>query len=286
MRVPIRRAWRAILRPGPFYLGEMTVKLGTVRNLATNASKPGMLIEMIRKVAIRLNERGEDRLGDEATAFAQAEAVDPDRWARTIDAPLWDEALAFAEAQAAYAGARLSALPVSLGGGGFDALLYFLTRLTRAQTIVETGVAAGFSSRAFLSAIDRNGRGRLFSSDFPYFRIENPEAYIGILVEPALRDRWTLHIEGDRANLPRIAAQAGPVDIFHYDSDKSRTGRNFALDTLRANITDRTIVIFDDIQNNLHFRDHVRNGARDWLVFASGGKYVGLIKPKAAGILP
>ncbi len=267
-------------------MGEQIVKLGTVRNLATNASKPGMLIEMIRKVATRFNERTDDGLAEEASSFARAHAIDPDPWARAIDAPLWEEALAFAEAQAAYGAARLAALPVSLGGGGFDALLYFLTRLVRAHAIVETGVAAGFSSRAFLSALDRNGEGRLFSSDFPYFRIENPEAYIGILVEPALRERWALHIEGDRANLPRIAAQAGKIDIFHYDSDKSRAGRNFALDTLRANITDRTIVIFDDIQNNFHFRDLVKQDACEWMIFASGGKYVGLIKPKAAGTLP
>ena len=45
---------------------------------------------------------------------------------------------------------------------------------------------------------------------------------------------------------------------------------------LRWQKTDRTVVIFDDIHINLHFRDHVRQTGRAWSIFASDGKYVGL----------
>jgi hypothetical protein len=34
---------------------------------------------------------------------------------------------------------------------------------------------AGFSSSAILTALKENGEGILYSSDFPYFRIKNPE---------------------------------------------------------------------------------------------------------------
>ena len=72
------------------------------------------------------------------------------------------------------------------------------------KTILETGVAAGFSSQSFLSALAKNGSGKLYSSDYPYFRIPNPEKYIGIVVDKELQNNWELYIEGDKANLDKI----------------------------------------------------------------------------------
>jgi predicted O-methyltransferase YrrM len=145
--------------------------------------------------------------------------------------------------------------------------------------VVETGVAAGFSSKAILSAMAENASGELYSSDFPYCRLEEPEKYIGILVDSDLKDRWNLHIKGDRANLPTIASrlQPGSVDILHYDSDKSYSGREFALETLQPYLSTGAICIFDDIQNNWHFRDIVAQRPRDWRVFEFGSKYLGVI---------
>ena len=57
---------------------------------------------------------------------------------------------------------------MSLGGGGNFILLYFLTRKFN-KVVVETGVAAGWSSLAILGAFEKNGEGKLYSSDFPYF---------------------------------------------------------------------------------------------------------------------
>ena len=71
----------------------------------------------------------------------------------------------------------------NLGGGADYPLLYFLTRYLNPENVLETGVAAGFSSYAILSALQKNRKGTLYSSDFPYLRIKNPERYIGIVVE-------------------------------------------------------------------------------------------------------
>ena len=69
-----------------------------------------------------------------------------------------------------------------LGGGGAYNIIYFLTRLIKPKIIFETGVGAGYSTYAFLTAIKENNLGTLYSSDFPYFRLNKPERYIGFLV--------------------------------------------------------------------------------------------------------
>ena len=143
--------------------------------------------------------------------------------------------------------------------------------------MVETGVAAGFSSQCILSALGANGTGHLYSSDFPYFRLERPEQYVGYLVDADLKDRWTLHIDGDRKNLPRILSQVSEIDLLHYDSDKSRSGRTMAMDLLGPKLANESVLIMDDIHDNLFFRDFATRQNRPWRVFKSTNKYVGLI---------
>jgi predicted O-methyltransferase YrrM len=82
-----------------------------------------------------------------------------------------------------YAKDKLSKLNVTLGGGGNYILLNFLIRKFKLKNVVETGVAAGWSSLAILRAFKKNGMGNLYSSDFPYYRLKNPEQYIGILAK-------------------------------------------------------------------------------------------------------
>jgi hypothetical protein len=69
---------------------------------------------------------------------------------------------------------------------------------------LETGVAAGYSSCAFLEAMNKNKIGKLFSSDFPYFRIPNPDQYIGILVDKKYKKNWKLFLDGDERNIIKI----------------------------------------------------------------------------------
>jgi predicted O-methyltransferase YrrM len=172
----------------------------------------------------------------------------------------------------------LSRIPHDLGGGGGVPLLYALTRLLRPNVIVETGVAAGFSSATFLAALAKNGSGKLYSSDFPYFRIENPEQYVGIVVPAALKQNWSLHIKGDSANLPAILKECGPIDLFHYDSDKSYQGRAMAFSLILPRMMENGLVIMDDIQDNSFFHDWVMDHSdTPWTVLKYEGKYIGLL---------
>ena len=68
------------------------------------------------------------------------------------------------------------------------------------------------------------------------------------------------------------------VDIFHYDSDKSYSGREFALQLVNKHMSSESITIMDDIQDNSFFYDLVnQDSSINWRIFYFEGKYVGLI---------
>lgn len=236
---------------------------------------------LIKKIAYKLIDFRQHTEDAELLAWLEQNASDFEDFAKGLDPVLWSEAKTYAERARAEASKRLSKLPVKLGGGGYTELLYFLTRLIKPKTVVETGVAAGHSSRAILTALAHNRSlsdmgGRLYSSDFPYFRIQNPEQYIGVLVDESLTDNWSLYIDGDSTNLPKIAASCGPIDLFHYDSEKRYSGRGQALRLLQPVLTSASIVIMDDINDNSFFKDYVARTGGAFRVFRFAGKFVGL----------
>lgn len=198
-----------------------------------------------------------------AERWARRRAVPTESLARSIDEALWEETTAFASALEAEHRDRFETLrsSIRLGGGADFRLLYFLTRLTRPSVVVETGVAAGWSSAAVLAALARNGHGHLWSSELVYDRPwlhDDYRSLVGMVVDPSLHERWTLLLDGDRENLPAILAQVGSIDLFHFDSDKSVAGRRFALGAIAPRLTPDAVTVVDDITDNLHFRDLTR----------------------------
>ena len=154
------------------------------------------------------------------------------------------------------------------------------------ETVVETGVAAGWSTRAVLDALHENDFGRLYSNDLPYSdrpdkqdipHIERGE--IGILVDEDVRDRWELSLGPDRDNLPNIVQSVDSIDLFHYDSDKSYDGREFGMNQVKPKLHENSVVVMDDIEDNLFFRDFVIDRDVEYRVIKSGrSKSVGIIK--------
>lgn len=216
----------------------------------------------------------------EATNWAKLHVKhSTEEFCKSIDKLLYEEVKLDTDLIEKEARQKLSKLDISLGGGGNFILLYFLIRKFKLFNIVETGVAAGWSSLAILRALKKNGNGQLYSSDFPYFRIENPEKYIGYLAKNENnKDNWFLDIRGDEKALPEIIKQIGNknIDLFHYDSDKSYSGRFNALKLISSKFSSKTIIIFDDIQNNLHFKDFIEKNKLNFHVIEFGGKFVGI----------
>jgi predicted O-methyltransferase YrrM len=245
--------------------------------LVRNTLRPGFAPEMFRKLRSRLSCVSHAGESHAATAWAIANASSVEDFARHLDPKLWQEAEAFSGTLDAHANETLARIPYDLGGGGDYRLLYFLVRYLRPGTVVETGVAAGFSSTAILEALEKNHFGRLLSSDFPYFRIPDPAKYVGVVVPHHLHSRWTLFTKGDRVNVPRIVEAVKEIDLFHYDSDKTDEGRSFALDAVRRKLSENAVLIFDDIQDNRHFQRLVESSDCKYRVFFCRGKWLGLI---------
>jgi len=168
----------------------------------------------------------------------------------------------------------------TFGGAGNYILLYFLIRKFKLVNIVETGVAAGWSSLFILRALKKNGKGYLYSSDFPYFRQQNPEKNIGLLAKnESNKDDWFLDIRGDDVALPKIVQRLknNTIDLLHYDSDKSYSGRDKALKVLNPKINSKTIIIFDDIQDNLHFKNYIEKNDNKFISIRFNAKFLGII---------
>jgi predicted O-methyltransferase YrrM len=214
-----------------------------------------------------------------AAGWTHDHAVDAAAFAAELSPELWAEAKAFGRDFGKVADAKLACLTVPLGGGGHYPLLYFITRYRRPDYVVETGVAAGFSSVAILTALRRNGAGRLWSSDFPYFRLDKPEKFVAYLVDDDLREGWRLLLDGDRANLPIIVSELPRIDLLHYDSDKSFRGRRFAMNLLLPLLADNGLVMMDDIQDNDFFQQLVAERRWNHLVVSFAGKFAGLTGP-------
>lgn len=258
--------------------GKGIIQRFNFKNVFTQALKPTRLNVMLRKIWRRVADQRGLLSDSQNMEWIYAQSRDFTSIARMINPELWREAEEFQQNLEDRAHRILSTIEYNLGGGGIYPLLYFITRLMVPEFIVETGVAAGYSSYAFLSAISRNRKGILYSSDFPYFRLPNPEQYIGILVDNNLKSNWRLFIEGDESNLFKILKEVRHIDIFHYDSDKSYSGRAFALSLIRDKMSERGIILMDDIQDNSYFYDYIQqNQPASWYVFEFQGSYVGMI---------
>jgi len=246
-----------------------------MKNILINFFKKNYFLVIVKKIF----KRFEKNTSEEAKKWAEENNKHSiDEFFCSIDTPLYEQVKIEIKGIQEFAQNKLSKLNMPLGGGGNYILLYFLIRKFKSLNIVETGVAAGWTSLAILRAIKKNGKGFLYSSDFPYFRLKNPEKYIGYLAKnDSNEDNWFLDIRGDDVALPKIVKRLeNKIDLLHYDSDKSYSGRDNALKILSSKIDSKTIIIFDDIQNNLHFKDYVQKNKKDYRVYKFEGKYIGI----------
>ena len=152
----------------------------------------------------------------------------------------------------------------------------------RPATVVETGVAHGVTSRVVLDAMQRVGRGQLFSIDLPAV---DPALHreIGIAVPDRLKGRWTYVAGTSRERLPELLRRNGEPGVFIHDS--LLTGRNtrFELSTIWPVLRPGGVVIVDDVHRSLGFHDFVAR-ARPEASFAAdhllgSGMWGAAVKP-------
>lgn len=172
----------------------------------------------------------------------------------------------------------VSKTSIKMGGSGHVHLLYDCVRLLRANKVIETGVAYGWSSLAILKGLFETTNGKLISVDMPYPQ-RNNESYVGIVVPPYLKKNWILIRKPDNPGIfDALKIANSPIDLCHYDSDKSWWGRNFAYPILWASLRSGGLFISDDIQDNLFFCEFIKDKSSNFAVVEFDGKFVGLIK--------
>lgn len=247
-------------------------------NILKQALQPSRFIVMIKKLWVRFFDIQGKLSKKELENWLNAKKVSYEELAANINKDLWNESLEISSIIKTDAAKTIKEMGCDLGGGGIYPLITFFVRILKPEVVVETGVAAGFSSYAVLESLRRNKKGRLYSSDFPYFRLPEPEKYIGIIVPDTLKNNWKLYIDGDRKNLPKIIAQVNNIDIFHFDSDKSYLGRKYAMDLIVPKMNADGLLIMDDIQDNSFFYDYVTSKKiNEFYIFEFENKFVGLI---------
>lgn len=162
-------------------------------------------------------------------------------------------------------------------GGAADVNLIFNICLKKKPIkILETGVALGWSSFAFLVAIKKNKKGKLISIDMPYMDKKN-KSYVGSAVPKEYYKMWKLYKYPDRVILNKILKSNFIFDLVHYDSDKSYYGRYWFYKKIWPNIKKKGLLISDDVKDNYAFFDFARLINKKYYLIKNNKKYSGLI---------
>lgn len=150
-------------------------------------------------------------------------------------------------------------------------MIYALVRALRPEKITETGVANGISSFYILSALEKNGGGRLVSIDCvpegaPNFLPEGRQA--GWLVPAALRGRWEFVAGKTSEKLPALLARDSLIDIFIHDSEHSYDNMLFEYGAAWPHLKEGGLLLTDDAGLTYAFEDFAESTASPAAVFA------------------
>ena len=163
--------------------------------------------------------------------------------------------------------------PVNMGGEGAISFLYHIVNEVNPKTILETGVAYGWSSLA----IKDFDNALLISNDMPYIKMNN-EDYVGCVVPDNLKSKWQLQRLPDIKGIPLALKKFNnSIDLCHYDSDKSYTGRMWSSPILWKALKVGGLFISDDINDNLAFKHFCKSVDRKPIIIEHLGKYVGVV---------
>jgi len=144
-------------------------------------------------------------------------------------------------------------------------LCYLSCRLIEPEVVVETGVAYGVSSAFILRALEKNGRGTLYSVDLPPLRREY-EKFWGIAVPESLRVRWRLHRGSSARVLPRLLQEVHRVDLFVHDSLHTHRNMRREFDTIWPRLRNGGLLLADDVERNRAFGELQQKSPALWRV--------------------
>ena len=223
---------------------------------------PRWLGETVRtKLRTRADRDRHFSLADHATRLCSVAEALNDAFGVTVD-----------EYRDLKARVRIPPEPDGVTWGGGQDILHLtgsLVLLRRPSIVVETGVAMGFSTAVILAAMAENGAGALHSIDLPPLQVQ-PGTFVGEVVAPELRDRWTLHAGPSRILLPRLVRELAPIDLFIHDSDHSYAGQYEEYREAWPHLGVGASLISDDVCNAAFIDFAAEVGERPYLVAPPG----------------
>ena len=245
------------------------------KTLVGYLQRPDLYPELGRKIIKKIFKRNSAFRGKEKTnVWAAQRAVSQEQ---AIQKLFGKKAVPFAEQfRTVYDESvrRQEQCPIKMGGAGALELIYEACEYTQAKTVVETGVAYGWSSLAALISLQKRN-GTLYSSDMPYLG-QNGDQYVGYIVPENLKANWKLFRHADKESLPKILAEVQEIDVVHYDSDKAYEGMFWAYNELYPRLRKGGVFISDDINDNSAFQDFCEKNGIEPTVVDFEGKYVGI----------
>jgi len=149
--------------------------------------------------------------------------------------------------------------------------LYSIVRTLSPEIVVETGVAAGVSSAYILAALERNGRGHLYSIDLPGYEAEylprigiKPSAVLprreqlGYAVPTHLRGRWTLKIGKSQELLEPLMNRLDLISIFFHDGEHTYENMLFEFNLAWKHLKKGGALLADNVSWNAALPDFAR----------------------------
>ena len=133
--------------------------------------------------------------------------------------------------------------------------LYVITRIVKPETFLETGAWWGVSSTCVLEAMEKNGKGNLFSID--------TEPSSGWMIPERLRGRWKLIVGKSSDVMLDFLSRQGAIDIFLHDSDHSYENMRWELAEAYPHVRGGGLFLADDVHMHSAFEDFAKERAMD-----------------------
>ena len=157
-------------------------------------------------------------------------------------------------------------------GDNTSFFIYTFIRLYQPLKVVETGVANGHSTFIILSALAKNGKGKLYSIDI--------RPNVGSLLTEDLKRNWELIVlpKASRKKLDDILRNLHPIDIFIHDSNHLYYWMKEELNIALKYVKSQGFIMGDDIDCSYAFLDFVRDKGLDAYFLYDTRKIFGITK--------
>lgn len=182
----------------------------------------------------------------------------------------------FLEKKSYYLSAKLKEkdLKYKMGGMAHLNLIYNLTKHFVPKTILETGVAFGWSTLVFI--LSKPKYSNLTSIDLSYPTMES-DKLVGRALPSNFKNKFKLYRGIDYKYLKIFHEQKKHFDFIHYDSDKSYNGRKKNYELIWKILKNKGCFISDDISDNSAFYEFVTFKKLDYFILKIKNKYVGIV---------